>query len=241
MSQLRLLADGIMDFLYPRIDCVCCGKRLEKKAAHGICMDCVGSLPFIQDPKCSICGRTVNQGTDICLECRYHGHSYDQALAVFEYSMVIREMIHRYKYGGEYSLSRTFGFFLSELFYESNWKVDLMIPVPLHKNREKSRGFNQSALLGDYMSQRTGISCNDKVLVRSVDTKSQTGFNRDKRAENMKNVFNIVDAHAIKDKNILIIDDVHTTGATIDSCSQTLRWAGAKKIFALTIAAVVLE
>lgn len=241
MSQLQLLVDGVLDFLYPRIDCVCCGKRLEKRAVHGICKHCYDNMPFIPEPKCTICSRPISPETQICMECKYHSHSYDQALAVFEYSIVIRELIHRYKYGGEYSLSRTLGFFLSEQLKESGWKVDLMIPVPLHKNRQKSRGFNQSALLGDYLSQRNRITCRDDVLIRSMDTLSQTGFDRDKRAENLKDAFMVLAPQAVKDKNILIIDDVHTTGATVDSCSRVLRSAGAKKIYVLTIATVVLD
>ncbi len=241
MSQLRLLMDGVLDFLYPPIDCVCCGKRLEKRAIHGICKHCHDNMPFIHEPKCTVCSRPVNDETEVCLECKYHRHSYDQALAVFEYSVVIKDLIHRYKYGGEYSLSRTFGFFLSEQLQVSGWKVDLMIPVPLHTNRQKSRGFNQSALLGDYLSQRNRIPCKDDVLVRSIDTQTQTGFNRDKRAENLKDAFTVVDPQAIKNKSILIIDDVHTTGATVDGCSRMLRQAGARKIYVLTIATVVLE
>ncbi|NLB40739.1 MAG: ComF family protein [Clostridiales bacterium] len=241
MSQLRLLMDGVLDFLYPPIDCVCCGKRLEKRAIHGICKHCHDNMPFIHEPKCTVCSRPVNDETEVCLECKYHRHSYDQALAVFEYSVVIKDLIHRYKYGGEYSLSRTFGFFLSEQLQVSGWKVDLMIPVPLHTNRQKSRGFNQSALLGDYLSQRNRIPCKDDVLVRSIDTQTQTGFNRDKRAENLKDAFTVVDPQAIKNESILIIDDVHTTGATVDGCSRMLRQAGARKIYVLTIATVVLE
>jgi competence protein ComFC len=241
MSQIRLLLNGVLDFLYPPIDCVCCGKHLEKRAIHGICKHCCDNLPFIHEPRCEICSRPINEEAEVCMECKYHSHSYDQALAVFEYSVVIKDMIHRFKYGGEYSLSRTLGYFLSEQLKLSGWQVDLMVPVPLHKNRQKSRGFNQSALLGDYLSQRNSISCKEDVIIRSVDTQSQTGFNRVKRAENLKEAFTVAKPQAVKDKNILLVDDVHTTGATVDSCSRALRQAGAKKIYVLTIATVLLD
>lgn len=252
MSLLRLLLDAVLDFLYPRIDCVCCGKRLEKSALQGICGNCMEYMPFIRDPKCSLCGKPIFEensaeehsepsGKQICTECRFHVHNYDQALAVFEYSITIKELIHRYKYDGEYGLSRTFGFFMSELLKKSGWDIHMIIPVPLHKNRLKSRGFNQAALLSDYLSQRSGIPSAEDVLIRCVDTKTQTGFNRYQRAENLKNAFTVVNPPAVKGRNILLIDDVHTTGATVDSCSRVLHQAGAGKVYVITIASVLSE
>ena len=241
MKRLGLFLDGVLDFLYPPIYCVCCERRLQKSAIHGICSQCSENLPFVHNPRCSICGKPAVSEDMVCMECKYHRHDYNQALAVFEYSLTVREMIHRYKYNGEHGLSRTFGYFLSGLLEESGWKADLMIPVPLHENRFKSRGFNQSALLADYLSQKTGIPCMENVLIRPLDTQTQTGLNRSKRAENLKNAFTTVGPETIRNKNILLIDDVHTTGATADSCSRVLRKAGAAKVYVITIATVISE
>lgn len=241
MIKLGLLADAVLDLIYPPINCIWCDRRLEKKAVHGICNHCVDAMPFIHQPRCSVCGKPAESEMLICPECKLHGHDYNQALAVFEYSITIRELIHRYKYNGEYTLSRTFGHFMSELLKQSNWQVDIIIPVPLHKNRLKSRGFNQSALLGDYLSHRSGIPCKEDILIRSRDTKTQTGFNRYKRAVNLKDAFSIVKPHDLKDKNILLVDDVHTSGATADSCSRVLHQEGVNKVFVLTLAAVLSE
>ena len=139
MIKARLLLDAVLDILYPRINCILCDKPLEKGAAHGICNHCTDTLPFIYPPRCTVCSKPTEAENLMCKECRLHGHDYDQALAVFEYSITIRELIHRYKYGGEYSLSRTLGYFMSELLKQSTWQVDMIIPVPLHKNRLKSR------------------------------------------------------------------------------------------------------
>jgi competence protein ComFC len=241
MIKPGLLADAVLNFIYPPIHCIWCERRLEKRAVHGICSHCIDAMPFIHPPRCSVCGKPAETEMLICTECRLHGHDYNQALAVFEYSITIRELIHRYKYNGEYTLSRTFGYFMSELLMQSGWRVDAIIPVPLHKNRLKSRGFNQSALLADYLSHRSGIPCLENLLIRRVDTKTQTGFNRYRRADNLKGAFSIVKPHDLEDKNILLVDDVHTSGATADSCSRVLHQAGVNKVYVLTLAAVLSE
>lgn len=241
MIRIPLILDAFLDIIYPRIYCILCGERLEKKALHGICNHCLESLPFIHPPRCAWCSKPVEGENAICQECRLYGHDYDQAVAVFEYSITMRELIHRYKYGREYSLSRTLGYFMRETLDKTAWNVDLIIPVPLHENRLKSRGFNQAALLAEYLSQRTGIPCRQDILIRRVDTKTQTSLSRHERTENLKDAFAIVGSgqDRIKDKNILLVDDVHTTGATADSCSKVLRQAGADKVYVLTIAAVL--
>jgi len=238
--KLRLMLDAVLDFVYPQIYCICCGRMIEKKALHGICPNCCESMPFIHEPRCSLCGRPLEQEQGMCRDCSLYGHDYSRAMSVFEYSIAIRELIHRYKYYGEYNLSRTFAWFMSDLLDKSGWKADMIIPVPLHRNRLKSRGFNQAALLGDYISYRHKIPCYDDILVRTADTKSQTGFNKAMRMQNLKNAFAVAKPDYVQDKNILLVDDVYTTGATADSCSRELRFSGAGNIYVLTIAAAVL-
>ena len=235
------MLDAFLDIIYPRIYCILCHRRLEKKALHGVCNYCIDTLPFINSPRCSLCSKPVEVENILCRECRLFGHDYDQALAVFEYSITMRELIHRYKYGREYNLSRTLGYFMSELLKSCPWQVDMIIPVPLHKNRQKERGFNQAALLGEYISRRNHIPCVEEILIRSVDTKTQTGFDRYSRTVNLKNAFVISESNEekIKGRNVLLIDDVHTTGATADSCSKVLHQAGASKVYLLTIAVVI--
>lgn len=229
--------DAALDLIYPRIYCVSCGRRLQKNAVHGLCGNCCEFLPFIRDPRCSVCGKPLEDTEErFCPDCREYSHVFDQGLSVFELTLSVQDMIYQYKYDKVFSLSRTFAFFMSELLKEAGWQADFIIPVPLHKNRLKSRGFNQAALLGDYISYHHRIPCVDNALIRSTDTKTQTGYNRQQRSDNLKNAFTVIKPDRIKDKNILLIDDVYTTGATADSCSRELRKSGAKKIYVLTIA-----
>jgi len=235
--NLRTILDATLDLIYPRIYCVRCGKLLQKNAVHGLCNICCDSMPFIHAPKCSTCGKPLDNAEILsCPDCIEYKHHFDQGLSVFELNTSVQELIYRYKYYKEFSLNRTFAHFMVELLYEANWHVDLIIPVPLHKNRLKSRGFNQSSLLGDYISQRYNIPCLDTILLRNVDTKTQTGFSRWERAKNLQNAFSVVQSEKIKDKNILLIDDIYTSGATADNSSSKLKESGANKVYILTVA-----
>ena len=104
----RPMLDAVLDVIYPRLDCVSCGKSLEKGAVHGLCGNCRECMPFIREPKCSLCGKPLEDAADpLCPDCRKYGHNFDQALSVFEFSESVRELIHRYKYDKEFSLNRT--------------------------------------------------------------------------------------------------------------------------------------
>lgn len=229
--------DATLDIIYPRIDCVSCSRLLTKDAIHGLCRSCSDFMPYIREPKCSICGKPL-EGTEegLCPDCLRYSHHFDQALSVFELSITVQELIYRYKYGREFGLSRTLAHFMLQALKASKWELDMILPVPLHKNRLKHRGFNQAALLADYISYHSKIASMYKVLVRNTDTKTQTGLNRIQRAENLKNVFTVTNPDMVKNKNILLVDDVYTTGATADSCSLALKEAGASRIYVLTVA-----
>jgi ComF family protein len=115
-------------------------------------------------------------------------------------------------------------------------EFDLIIPVPLHWKKEFLRGFNQSALIGNYISKKLGKKMYQNILIKSKNTKSQTELNEKERKENVKNSFKIKRNDLIKDKSILLIDDVYTTGATTEECKKILINGGAKKVIIITLA-----
>ena len=128
---------------------------------------------------------------------------------------------------------------MTELLMECGW-TDMIIPVPLHKNRLRA-GVSTNLPCWDYLSQRINIPCEEDILIRSIDTKTQTGFHRQDRLKNLKNAFTVICPEKVEGRNILLVDDVHTTGATVDSCSKELRRAGAGKIYVITAAAVLSD
>ncbi len=172
----------------------------------------------------------------LCPDCLRADHVFDAGLSVFEYVEPIRGLVHRYKYSKEYYLGRSLAYFMAELYRASGWKAQVVIPVPLHKNKLKSRGFNQALLLAEYVAHRCRMACLTDVLVRQVDTGTQTRLSRREREENLKHAFHIAKPFRIAGRDILLIDDIYTTGATVDNCSRALKSAGAGMVYVLTLA-----
>ncbi|MFY9520567.1 MAG: ComF family protein [Caldicoprobacterales bacterium] len=235
--NIRPLVHTVLDLLYPLVYCDICQYPLDKGVSHSFCPACLSTLPLIRDPRCKKCGKPLREDLmDYCRDCQASRHLFTAGLSVYEYTQTIRDLIYRYKYQGETSLARTFGLLMGDLFAESAWPIDLVMPVPLHKRKESYRGFNQSSLLADYIAYRQGLAFRDDVLLREIDTDKQASLTRQDRMKNLKGAFTVVKPSIIKDKNILLIDDVYTTGATVDSCTASLKEAGAAKVFVLTLA-----
>ncbi|HEY61266.1 MAG: ComF family protein [Anaerolineales bacterium] len=143
------------------------------------------------------------------------------------------------KYKRDLGLGDIFSNYLYNLFQEFNWQIDIIIPVPLSKQRFAERGYNQSALLARPLAWGLNIRYDSKAISRNRDTLSQVGLNIIQRRENVKGAFTAI-KHRVIDKNILLIDDVITSGATIEACSQALIEVGAKSVYGLTLARAVL-
>ncbi len=238
--NLKLLKEAILSILYPRsLFCISCGKQISGISKRGVCGLCYESLPFIGQTSCISCGRPIEDSDEKCVECKRHGYCFDKGISVFEYSQSIQQLIHRFKYYNQYYLSSSLGYLMYEAYKErGGWRVDVIIPVPLHPKREKSRGYNQSALLADSVSCFLGINNREEVLIRKIDTPTQTRLSGAERRKNLTDAFEVADCKSIEGKCILLIDDVFTTGATADICSRVLKEAGARKVYILTLASV---
>ncbi len=236
--HIGLYKEALLNILYPRgLRCVVCNNELGPQV--GVCKACTSALPFIHPPMCQCCGKPLMLGaseeTNRCPDCRHESHNFDEARAVFEYSTIISQLLYRFKYGTEFHLGLPFGHFMAGAIQPS-WKVDLMLPVPLHPNRKKKRGYNQSALLADAIADYTGLALQEGILLRTMDTPTQTKLHKRERLQNLQSAFFVSSKAPIRGKNILLVDDVYTTGATADSCSQPLKDAGANKIYVITLA-----
>ena len=158
---------------------------------------------------------------------------------LFSYTALIREKIIQYKFREQSYLFRMF----SEFFVKNEKlcgfleKYDIIIPVPISKNKMLKRGYNQSMLIAKEIAKRTQkVQLEHKVLIKQIENQSQSSLNRKQRLENVKNVYKIQNEQKIKEKNILLFDDIFTTGATVNECAKTLKQAGTNKIGILTIA-----
>ena len=219
--------------------CLSCAKQLDG-AAILFCTDCRGKLNFISKPLCLRCGRTFLAGENhYCYVCLDKPWFFTKARAIFIYNDVIAKTIHGLKYGGRKECLETFG----QLKKEADpcldlFQPDIIMPVPLHAKRLRQRGFNQSLLLARifFPEQKEKIDCD--TLIRCLDTTPQTTLRGEERRKNMANAFRVMDLEKVKGKKIMIIDDVFTTGTTVNECSRTLKNAGAREIQVLTLARV---
>ena len=226
--------------------------QVERLMSEYLCRDCIDGLIAVESPLCSCCGIPFESrhGLDHrCGECSTSPKNFRIARAPLIYEQVFTEVIHCYKYKGKIQLARPLGELLLtafRLFWDKD-SIDVVVPVPLHLKRLRERGFNQALLLTRYWQAITGqlpfdlsdLQVENDVLVRSVPTAPQSGLGRKQRAVNIKGAFGLLDEAKIIDKRILLVDDVYTTGATVDECARLLMHHGAAHVDVLSLARAV--
>jgi ComF family protein len=147
----------------------------------------------------------------------------------------LRKAVHRFKYAGLRSLAGTLGEILYDCWAAEHWPVDVIVPVPLHPQRERQRGYNQSLLLARELSVHTALTIIDGVLLRTSPTQPQVGLSAAQRAENVRNAFDCQD-DSLRGSKVLLVDDVLTTGATMRACAFALLEGKAAAVWGLTLA-----
>jgi ComF family protein len=231
--------DALLDLIYPsQAVCYNCGKSLEKESKYSLCLHCYNALPFISEHHCLKCGiplRMIEDGPN-CEECKDTHHYFDRAISVVQYEEDVKKLIYKLKYSHHTYLARIMGAMMAHKLKEECISIDLILPVPLYKGKEIERGFNQSALLGKYIANEINIPLNTDALIRVKNTKVMHSLTKRERHENVQDAFKVVDVWVIMDRNILLIDDIFTTGSTVNVCSQLLLSSGAKSITVLTFA-----
>ncbi|MEE8295392.1 MAG: ComF family protein [Sphingomonadales bacterium] len=232
---------GALDFLLPPL-CFGCGQEVEVQG--GLCPPCWAGLNFITEPYCSSCGfpfsHDMPEGV-LCASCHQQKPRFKSARSAIAYNQDSRPIVLSFKYGGRTEGLETMSKWLAQAASDFISEVDIIIPVPLHGRRLFSRKFNQSALLAGALETLTAIPANPFILKRTKNTRTQGGLNRRQREKNVSKAFAVdkKDKILLKGKTVLLIDDVFTTGATVDNCTKALQKAGAKTIYVLTLARVV--
>lgn len=236
---MRFLADRLLRFFFPP-QCQCCGAFLEEEE-QGICRDCFSKIRRIEPPFCTICGVPFLSGeieNHPCGACLTRRRYFTIARALGYYEGPLREAVHRWKYEEKESLTRFLGEILAEGF-RRHWEVgsfDLLVPVPLHPRRLRQRGFNQALLLVRELNRSTRIPYSKKLLRKKAFTPPQIHLGRAEREKAVRGSFCLQQEEAVEGKSILLVDDVYTTGATVNECAKVLLKAGAKRVDVLTLA-----
>ena len=237
---MRRFFTALLDLLLPSF-CLACEKPLGGAPDLLFCPDCLKRLAFIHSPLCPCCGRVylvATGGDHLCGACLAAPRHFTRARALFLYEEPLKEVIHRFKYQGKTACLPSFARFAkNHPLLADLERVDWIVPVPLHSSRLRERGFNQALLLARAMFPKDHRITPD-LLVRTRPTEPQTSFNGTARRANLKNAFGVVKPHRLKGKNILLIDDVFTTGTTANECARVLKKTGAAEVMVLTLARV---
>ena len=234
---------ALLDFFLPP-KCPLCGSPLTSSAADRPCPSCLSEIRFFSSPLCPRCGIGFSSPSDqdhLCSRCLSGEWTFGKARALGPYEGKILEAISRLKFGGVARLAIPLGVLLAE-YTDPEFPfsaVDLVIPVPLHPRRLRERGFNQSLLLARQVSGRRSIPLNFTALRRTRQTQPQTQLSGPERRKNVRGAFAVISPAAVAGRKILLIDDVFTTGATIQECTEALLDAGAGEVHALTLARVL--
>lgn len=231
-------AKHILDIIYPP-RCISCGSGVHENG--NICSICWGDINFISDPQCHICGFPFDfQAGEkaLCGGCMKDKPYFAKARAVFIYDDASSHMVTSFKYSDRIESRAFYARWMGRVGAQMLQEADYIVPVPLHYRKLLLRKYNQAALLAIELKKSFGTKMLVNGLVRRKYTISQAGFNRRLRFKNISGVFKINPKFIadIKDKNILLVDDVITTGATANECAKILLKAGAARVEVLTLA-----
>ncbi len=221
-----------LDWIYPP-KCGGCGEP-----GKTWCDACQKSILKISGKICDLCGYPIRDN-QVCQGCNKYDPHFDAIRSWAVYSGSVKEAIHSLKYQNNLSLGEVFSHSLAGLVKKAGWKVDAVIPVPLSKARMKQRGYNQAWLLGYPVALQLQVPIDTSSVQRTKNTESQVHLNPEERAVNLKDAFGSTKMRW-KDKNVLLIDDVITTGSTINECARALKFSGVKEVYGVSVARAVL-
>ncbi len=229
----------LADLLFPPI-CATCGALLSGRENKPFCTNCSEGIKKIAPPVCTSCGLplTGHGENHLCEGCILSPPCFTIARALGRYEGPLLEAIHLFKYQGRISLGENLGRMMVRGTYSqlSIEDFSLVVPVPLHPNRLRARGFNQSLILARQIATHFSLSLSYRSLIRSVDTEAQVRLSGKGRRTNVSGAFEVIKIDKIKGESILLVDDVYTTGNTAMECSKVLIKNGAQKVAILTLA-----
>ena len=234
LEKFNKKLETIERFLLGAHSCLCCRKECDGDNDYRLCKDCMESIPFTKSNYCLRCGEIIKGDYDYCVKCKDRVYEFDYSRSVFAYNDLTAPIIMNFKYNGCKSHAIYLARLLKDFYIKSDLVADVVTYVPMPKNREKERGYNQSYELAKEFSLLTEMKLIHS-LVRVKENVKQATLNAQERSENIKGSFSVLDAKNVKDKDILIIDDVMTTGATANECAKVLYKAGADKVYSLCL------
>lgn len=229
------LYEGMLDLLFPR-RCPLCDDIVAPSGAL-ICRQCLPKLQYIKEPYCRKCGKSLTDMTrEYCFDCMHTLHKYDSGRALFAYDCVYAS-VYRFKYMGRREYAEFYGEQTAAYLKEQirKWKAQALIPVPMYAAKQRKRGYNQAQVLAEAIGKYLDIPVCPHLVERVRQTTPQKELSPMQRQNNLKKAFKIC-ADDVKLEVVVLVDDIYTTGSTLDAIAAELKRGGVRKVFFITLA-----
>ena len=245
-SLLKRIGSGALDLIYPMsLYCISCGKIIDSSRTYRLCNECMGAASWTGARRCAKCGRPLaeNDPGERCFACSSRdagedGHSFDKGHACAGYGTVEQAVIFAFKYGSRSDIGSTLGEIMFDRMASEYGEdvlagmYDLVMPVPVSSAKKKKRGYNHAALMAGNFAERAGLVCDSSTVIRTRDTAPMKGLRPVERRANIRGAFEIRERRRekLRGSSVLLVDDIFTTGATIDEIASLLKQAGAARV-----------
>lgn len=233
MTHKNHFKEGLLDLLYPP-RCPFCGRLIPRDAFF--CEECRKKLPFVTGPVCRICGRPVLKGDEICDDCLKAERRFDGGAGLLLYNDMTRPALYDLKYRGRADIGRLLG--RSLWAYRGDlidrWGIDGVVPVPVHRNRRRERGYDQAEVIARALAEESGLSLLTGAVIRRGETGALKDLTREERKAAIKRAF-AAGSRPVDKRHLLIVDDIYTSGATVDAVAGVLKDGGAASVHFLVI------
>lgn len=230
----KKLSEYILDSIYPK-KCPFCGRIPEKNNLS--CSGCQAKVPYITEPRCMKCSKPIlNKEKEYCYDCMERKYHYISGKALWIYDDIMRQSIARFKYGGNLEYAKVYGKEMAN--QHGKWvrnHADVLVPVPLHKRKEKARGYNQAQILANIIGDLLDVPVEANLLERIKDTKPQKELNDKQRLLNLSEAFQISKGKPCRFQKVMLVDDIYTTGSTVEACANILYKNGIREVYFLSI------
>lgn len=231
-QRARAFLQNGLDLIYPP-HCAGC-----QRSGYLLCPDCLQTMHPLTLPFCQHCGTPFATSTGVCIACQRHRLRIQGLRCLNLYQGPLCNAIHALKYHGQQRLARPLGLLLAEAFTCYNMRADGIVPLPLHLQRQQQRGYNQATLLARVCATHLKVPCLEQLVIRQRATYAQVGLNAQERWQNVSGAFALapeIRGHTPNYHTLLLIDDVSTTGATLEACAAALYAAGINEVWGLVL------
>lgn len=231
---LKIIYEDMLDIIYPP-RCPLCDHVLKPGVL--ICQKCSEEVRTVKEPVCKRCGKPVEcEQQEYCTDCQKRPHMYCQGKAVFLYKEGIRRSMYRFKYSNRREYAVFYAKEAARLY--GDWvkknHIEVIVPIPMYRGKKKRRGYNQAEVFARALGRELKLPVNDRIVRRVRDTRPQKELNDRERRYNLKNAFQFT-SDIVKYKKILLVDDIYTTGSTMDAVAESLLAGGVRTIYYICI------